>query len=217
MRIRIGLILMFEGDFRKVSVAIKNVSSFSAVTAILVRGDQDVTGTYINDGPTSSGNLIITGIIGDKAALIQGNYRYFVTGTYSTNKKRTWYWDIIVLPQDLSLLAGIDISTEDYDPFADKLTIYEGDKFAKELIIPGAEFTAATGKFRLLADDVTATYCSGSASFSGESLTTHNIGGAATIPAGDYGYFLTGTCNDGEMKATWCYPVKVLSKQGVLP
>lgn len=216
MNQRLGLILLFEGDYRKVSAAIKNVTAFSAVVGILVRGDQDVTSTYINNAPEYAGNLLITPRIGDKAALVQGSYRYYMTGTYGTNKKRTWYWEIIVLPQNLSLLAGMDISVEDYNPLLEEVTIYESDKFAKELVVPGAEFTAAAGKFRLLSDDLTATYCGGSANFSGESLTTHNIGSLTTIPAGDYGYFLTGTYNSSDVVATWYYKIKVLPKQSVL-
>jgi hypothetical protein len=217
MNKRLGLILMVEGDYRKVSAAIKNVTLFSAVTGVLVRGDQDVTSTYINNSPEFSGNLLITPRIGDKATMPQGSYRYYITGTYNTNKKRTWYWDVLVLAQDLTLLEGRDVSVEDYDPLADEVTIYEGDAFAKELVVPGADFAAASGKFRQFADDLTATYCSGSPTASGESITTHNIGGAASIPAGDYGYFLTGTYNDSDIVATWYYKIKVLPKQGILP
>lgn len=218
MNQRLGLILLFEGDYRMVSAPVRNVSSFSALTGKLMRGDQDVTTTYMTSTTvTSAGNLIITPRIGDKAAMTQGGYRYFITGTYAVNKKRTWYLDILSLPQDLSLLEGIDISLEDYNPFMETVSIYEGDMFAKELIIPGAEFSAVSGKLRQFADDVTATYCSGAAGFSGESLTTHNIGGNASIPPGDYGYFLTGTYNNSDVVATWCYKIKVLPKQGVLP
>lgn len=213
---RLGLILLFPGDYRRVNAAIKNVTSFSAISAKLMQGDQDVAGTYINDAPTTVGNMIVSGKIGDKAAISYGNYRYYATGTYS-GKIRTWYWDVMVLPQDTSLLAGLDIPPEDYDPLIEEVVINEGDKFAKELVVPGVEFTAASGKLFLLSDDKTATYCTGSATPSGDTITTHNIGNAASIPPGEYAYLVTGTYNEGEAVSTWYWKITVLPKQGVLP
>lgn len=213
---RLGLILLFEGDFRRVSAPIANVVSFSAVTAELKNGDVDVTSTYIDTTPSSIGNLLITDKIGGKASIPAGNYRYFIHGTYG-GKKRTWYWDVLVLPQNLSLISGIDFPLEDYDPFLEEVVTHEGDNFSKEQVIADLEFTAAAGVFRLLAQDMTATYCNGAAGFVGNKLSTHNIGGVTTIPAGDYGYFLTGTYNEGDAKSTWFYRVKSLPKQGVLP
>jgi hypothetical protein len=215
MTSRLGLILMFEGDYRRVSAAIKNIDTFQDfTTGVLKRGDDDVTSTYINTSPSYVGSLLISPRIGDKATMPQGNYRYFISGVHG-GKTRTWFWDVLVLPQDLSLLAGIDLSEEDYDPLVEEMTIFEGDSFAKELIVPGVEFTAADGKLRLLGDDVTATYCTGSPSATGETLTTHNIG-AVSMPAGEYGYFITGTYNDSDAKSTWYWKIRVLPKQGVL-
>lgn len=215
MNPRLGLILMFEGDYRKVNATIRNVSIFSAVSAVLKQGDTDVTATYIDTVPTWIGNMLISDRIGGKAAIPAGSYRYFISGTYG-GKVRTWYWDVLMLPQDLSYFSGVDISLDDYNPFVEEITIYEGDNFSKQLIVPGVEFTAVTGTLRLFTQDVTATYCLGAAGYSGDSLTTHDIGDATAILAGDYGYFLQGTYDNGDAKATWYYRIKVLPKQGVL-
>lgn len=214
---RLGLITMVTGDYRRVAVAIKNVTAFDSVASKLMRGDVDVTATYIVDNPSTSGNMIFTRKIGGLTAMPHGSYRYFITGTYNTNKVRSWYWDIIVLPTDLNLLKGIDLSQEDYDPFVDELTIYEGDTVAKDLTVPDAIFTAASGILTRDGTDVTATYCSGAAGFSGDTLSSHNIGGQASIPSGEYAYFLTGTYNEGDAKSTWIYKLTVVPKFGVLP
>jgi hypothetical protein len=217
MNPRLGMILMFEGDYRKVNAPIKNVTSFSVLTDVLKNGDTDVTSTYINVDPTSVGNLIITSSIGAKTSMPAGSYRYFISGTYG-GKERTWFWDMLVLPKDLSLLEGMELPVEeDYDPLIEEVTIYEGDNFAKQVIVPDLIFTAVEGKMTLFGQDVTSTYCAGSPSFTADKMITHNIGGIADIPAGDYGYFLTGTHSDGTCKSTWYYKIKVLPKQGVLP
>lgn len=213
MNTRIGQILLFSGDYRQVTVAIRNVDSFSAVSAVLRNGTTDVTSLYIDTTPYSIGNTLVSDKIGGKAVMPHGNYRYFISGEYD-GKIRTWFWDVLVLPQDLSVITGIDISTEDYNPFVEELTIFDSDKVGRELTVPGLDFSAVDGKLRLYSQDVTASYCSGVAGFSGDTLTTHSIGGAAPIPPGDYAYFLTGT--HGEAKSTWVFPVKVLPKQGVL-
>lgn len=215
MNSRLGLILMFEGDWRRVNAAIKNITAFDSVTGKLMRGDADVTSTYLNTSASTTGNMIVSGIIGDKATMPQGNYRYFVSGTYD-GKVRTWYWDILVMPKNITLTAGIDITAEDYDPLVEELTVYEGDHFSKELILPSADFSASAGVLTIDGSDVTATYCSGSTSASGDTLTTHHIGGPADLVAGEYGYYLTGTYNDGDAKSTWYYKLTVLPKQGVL-
>jgi len=215
MNPRLGLILLFEGDTRKVNATIENVTAFTAVSAAFKNCDNDVTSTYIDTSPTYVGNLLISDLIGGKAAIVPGTYRYFMSGTYG-GKIRTWYWDVLVLPKDLSLLAVMDIPIEDYDPLVEQVTIHEGDKFAKEVVIPGLEFSAATGEFRMFAENLTATYCASSPAVNVDRITTHNIGGLATIPAGDYGYFLTGTYNNSEAKSTWMFKIKVLPKQGVL-
>lgn len=216
MKSRLGLMLFFQGDKRKVNAAITGVTSFSAVSAALKLGDQDVTSTYINTAPSSAGNILISDLIGGAASILPGSYRYFISGTYN-NKKRTWYFDVPVLPQDLSLLAGMEIPIADYNPFVEEVTIYEGDNFTKNLIVPGVEFTLASGTFRLYpAEDKTSTYCSSVPNPVGDTITTHNIGGLASIPAGDYGYFLQGTYNNAEAVSTWWWKVRVLPKQGVL-
>lgn len=215
MNPRLGFLLMFEGDTRIVNVAIKNVTAFTAVAGVLKNGDNDVTGTYVSGSPSSVGNLIITGNVGGAAPIVPGNYRYFISGTYG-GKTRTWFWEILVLPKDLSILLGKDIPLEDYDPHLEHVTIYEGDKFSKSYVVPGAAFDSGSGSMRLFAEDVTATYCAGSPTVSGDVLTTHNIGIGATIPAGDYGYFLTGLYFNSEVKATWFISIKVLPKQGAL-
>jgi hypothetical protein len=218
MNSRLGLILLFEGDFRKVHATIKNVTSFTTLTDVLKNGDADVTSTYINADPISVGNMIITSAIGSKASMPAGSYRYFISGIYG-GKERTWWWDVPVLPKDLSVLEGIELPIEeDYDPLVEEVTIYEGDNFAKQLIVPDLDFSAVEGKMTLFGQDVTATYCTGTPSIPATNkLVTHNIGGAADIPAGDYGYFITGTHSDGTCKSTWYYKIKVLPKQGVLP
>jgi hypothetical protein len=215
MNPRLGIILMFEGDQRRVTAAIKNVDTFTAVNDVLIRGDQDVTSTYMNTAASYVGNMIISGIIGDKATMPFGMYRYFCTGSYG-GKNRTWYWDILVLPKDLSITAGVEYTREDYNPLVEEITLYEQDAFAKEIIVPGVTFTAATGVMTLNGVDVTSSYCGGTPTISNDTIITHDIGGAGNIPAGVYGYFLTGTYNDGETKATWYYKLTVLPKQGTL-
>jgi hypothetical protein len=215
MDARLGFILMFSGDWRRVSAAIKNVTSFTAVSAVLKQGDSDVTSAYIDTTPDSVGNLLISDKIGGKAAMPAGTYRYFISGTYSS-KKRTWYWDILVLPKDLSYLAGVDVPEEDYPPLVEEVNIYEGDSFAKQLTIPGVDFSDASGLLCLLAEDKTATYCAGLVTYAADTIYTHSIGGLASLPAGVYGYFVTGTYHEADVKATWVYAVKVLPKQGTL-
>lgn len=226
MQPRLGLILLFEGDHRKVNAPIKNVTTFTAVTAVLKNGDVDVTGTYINasPGPTSAGNLLISDDIGAKASMPQGNYRYYITGTYG-NTKKTWYWDVMVLPKNLELIAGVElqdggaVAVEDYCPFAGEITCYEGDNFVEVLTIPDVEFAASpvpAGVLNLGSDDKTVDYCNGVVAASGQSLTTHNIGGAAAILAGDYGYFISASMDNGEKRATWFYKIRVMPKQSII-
>lgn len=142
-----------------------------------------------------------------------GSYRYFITGTY-TNKLRTWYWDILCIDKELTYLS--EISMEDYDPFIEEVVTYEGDTAVKQVTLPGMDFSAASGVFKLLNEDVTATYCSSSPSASGGTLTTHNIGGALSIPPGDYGYFISGTFNNSEAIATWYFKWKVVAKSSII-
>ncbi len=216
MNPRLGLLLLFEGDYRKVTVNIKNVTAFTAVSTLLKNGDNDVTSIYINPTATFIGSLLVSDVIGGKAALVAGSYRYFISGTYG-GKKRTWYFDVLVLPKDTNLLKYIDIPLEDYDPLIETIGMQEGDNFAKRIVIPGAEFTSVSAVLMNGSDNVTGTYCSGSASISAvDELTTHNIGGVGSIVASEYGYFITGIYNEGETCATWFFPITVLPNQGVL-
>lgn len=214
---RLGLILLFSGDKRRVHAAIDNVTAFTAVTGVLKQGDSSDPNSYVSSAATFSGNILWSGIIGGAQVggvdLPPGNYRYFITGTY-TNKVRTWYWDVLVIPKELTYLS--EISLEDYDPFLEEIVTYEGDTAVRQVTLPGMDFSAASGVFKLLNEDVTSTYCSSTPSASGGTLTTHNIGGQASIPPGDYGYFLSGTFNNSEAIATWYYRWKVVAKSSIL-
>ena len=106
-----------------------------------------------------------------------------------------------------------DYPMEDYNPLIKEITVYEGDTVVKSLTISGLIFSAAVGLFKLDATDVTATYCTGTITPSGDTIPTHTIGAGASIPAGDYAYFITGTVNNSQAKATWFYRIKVLAKQ----
>ena len=217
---RAGLILLFEGDRRKVNIAVKNVTSFTAISEALMNGATDVSTTYCNQSPaaTSAGNILISSLIGDKASIPAGDYRLYLTGTYS-GKIVTFYWDIIVLPKNGDLLDGMDwsmFSQQDYSPFIEEFVLYEGDKRSKILTSPGADFSTASGVLKRGSDDRTSTYCNGSVSVSGEDITTHLIGGLASIPQGEYYYFITGTYNNAEAISTWFYKVKALAKQSII-
>jgi hypothetical protein len=213
MNPRLGLILLFEGDYRKVNVPVKNVTTFSAVSAVLKQGDTDVTSTYINSTITSVGNVIMTDTIGEKASMPQGYYRYFITGTYG-NKESTWYLDVWVLPKNASILD--EIPNEDYTPLIEEVTMYEGDVLMKSLVVAGITPSTASGIFTDAADDKTSTYCGGAVAVSGDTTSTHLIGGSADVPAGEYAYFLTLTYNNSQAKTTFYYRINVLAKQGII-
>jgi|SRR5688572_22654661 len=213
MNPRLGFILFFEGDHRKVNATIKNVTTITSISATLKQGDTDVSSTYITSTITTAGNLILTDDIGGKAAMPAGNYRYYVTIVYG-GKTRTFFWDILVLPKDGDLLH--DYPDEDYQPLVEDLTFYEGDKILKSLTVPGAVFSAASGIFKLGTTDLTATYCNGTVSPSSDTIATHLIGGVTSIPAGDYVYFVTGTYNNSQAVVTWFYRIKVLAKQSII-
>lgn len=214
MQKKLGTLLLFEGDFRKVNITFPNITSFTSVSAVLKNGDQDVTSTYINSTITSVGNMVNTDNIGEKLSIPPGNYRYYVTGVHD-GKTETWYLDVPVLPKDVSLLNEIPVG--DYPPLIQELVAYEGDVLARSLTIPDAEFSAVTGIMTQDADTTpTTTYCSNSANYSGPTLTSHSIGGQASIPQGVYGYFFTGTYNNGESKTTWFYKLRFLPKQSMI-
>jgi len=212
MNPRLGLLLFFEGDHRKVNVTVKGVTTFTAISAVLKQGDQDVTSTYINATVDTLGNIILTDDIGEKASMPAGNYRYYVTGTHG-GKISTWYFDILVLAK---IGWAEEVPADDYPPLVEEITAYEGDTISKTLTIPGAVFTTAEGVFKLDSSDVTATYCTGSVAVSGDTISTHTKGGQASIPAGEYIYFVTGTYNNSQAKATWLYRISILSKQSIL-
>lgn len=211
----LGFILFFEGDHRKVNATIKNVTTFTSISAVLKQGDQNVTSTYITTTITTAGNMILTDDIGGKASMPAGNYRYFVTAVYG-GKKVTWFWDILVLPKDGNEL--FDIPLGDYNPLIEDFTIYEGDQKLKALTVPGAVFSAATGLLKLngSSDNLTATYCNSTVTPSGDTISTHLIGGAADIPPGDYCYFITATYNNTQAVVTFYYRIHVLAKQSII-
>lgn len=210
---RLGFLLFFTGDHRKLNVVVVGITSLSAVSAVLVQGASDVSSTYITSTITSAGNIIQTDDIGGKASMPPGNYRYYISGT-SGSMKISYYLDILVLAKDLSQLPEIPL--EDYNPLVEEFTIFEGDSLYKIFIVPSADFSAVTGKLYQDSTDVTATYCSGSAIVSGATISTHTIGGQASIPAADYMYIVTGTYNNSESVASWYWKVKVLPKQSIL-
>lgn len=211
--IRLGLILLFSGDKRKVKAPVKNVTSFSAVSHVMKQGDTTVTSSNISDSPTSAGNVLISATIGGYATIPPGNYRYYVTGTHS-GRNTTFYWDVVVLAKDLS--QSEIIPDEDYNPYLDEIVMFEGDYRSFEVNIPSLEFSTATGVLKQDDDDKTSTYCNSSVSVSESTITSHVIGGAAAIPAGEYGYFLSGTHSDGEMITTWHKKIIVLPKQSAI-
>ena len=213
MQTRVGFLLLFEGDFRKLNLTVSSVASFSAVAAVLKNGDNDVTSTYITSTLTSVGNMIITDNIGEKASMPQGNYRYFVTGTHN-GRKDTWFWDILVLAKDTTLFS--EIPMDDYNPLVGEIEKYEGDIISRALTVSNMEFSAATAVLNLGNEPKTSEFCSTSPVASGPVLTTGLIGGQAAIISAEYGYFMTGTYNNGEAKTTWYYKISILKKQSIL-
>lgn len=212
---RLGLILLFSSDHRKVNAAIRGVTSFSARAGVLKQGDVDVTSTYVTGAATSAGNLIITGDIGLAAAMPPGTYRYYFTGTYS-GRVRTWYWDVLVVAKDSSQWDNSEYWLEDFNPCLGEIVLYSGDTASVVMSANGILVSAGEGKLIFLGTDVTATYCSGSVSVTDTTITTHLIGGQATIPSGDYVYFITATYNNSEAVTTWYWNVKILPKQSTL-
>lgn len=212
----LGSLIMFEGDYRSLTCQIANVTTFSSVTGILVQREDDVTSTYCNNSPTYSDNVIKTPKIGDKATMPAGGYRYYLTGVYDGGKKRTWYIEIFVLPKNLSQIETSHfVQKADYNPKINEFVMFEGDIFMLEAFFTGIDdFSAVTGQFRLDDDtSVDAAYCSGSASYSSGKLQSASIGGADTIPAGVYAYFVTGTWGNSEQKTTWYWQVNCSPKE----
>jgi len=211
---RIGRLIFFSGDKRKVQALIDNVTTFSSTSDVLKNGDSDITSTYISDNPTSAGNLFITATIGDNASIPPGNYRYFVTGVHS-GKTSTWYFDLLVLAKDLSQIPD-EIPEGDYDPFLGEVLMYEGDVRNLTASCPSLDLVSATGVLKLGDSDVTATYCNGSVSVSGDTVTSHNLGALATIPAGEYGYFVSLTHSNSEIVTTYYWKITILPKQSIV-
>jgi len=129
---------------------------------------------------------------------------------------RTWYVDIYVLPKDTSQFHMMHYFDIDYDPVLSEDSMYEGDVFALEAIFPEiADFSSVTGELRLGSDNsVDAAYCSGAAAYTGSKLTSASIGGLASVPAGAYGYFITGVWGNAKQKTTWVWPIICLPKVG---
>lgn len=210
---RLGSILMFNGDKRKVQSVIKNVSSFSSVSHALKQGDSDVTSSYISDSADKSGNLLISATIGGFASIPAGNYRYFITGIHS-GKTTTFYWDVIVLAKDISQIEVIPDG--DYNPFLDEITMYEGDARNLAGTIPSLDMVSATGVFKLDDTDKTSTYCNSSVSVSADTVTTHVIGGLASIPAATYGYFVSIAHSNSEAVTTYFWKINVVAKNSII-
>jgi hypothetical protein len=210
---RLGLILLFTGDKRKVQAVIDNVTTFSAESHVLKNGDTDVTSAYIADSPDSVGNLLMSATIGGLAALPPGSYRYFVIGTYG-GKATTFYWDVLVLAKDLTQIE--EVPAGDYDPFVADIVLYEGDNRNLAVTVPGLEFSTATNLFKLFDENKTSTYCNGTVSVDGDTITTQNMGGQASVPAGEYGLFISGTHSNAEAVTTWFFRVHVLPKQSAI-
>jgi len=209
----LGQIVMFTGDKRKLQAVLDGVTTFSATAHALKQGEDTVTSTYISDSSSSVGNVFITGTLGSQASMPAGNYRYFITGTHS-GKITTFYWDILVFAKDLSQLDGLPDT--DYTPLVDVITMYEGDMKSLSLTVSAMEMTSATGLFKDADTDVTSTYCSSSVSVSDSTVTTHVIGGQASIPAAQYGYFVSITHANGDAIATYYWKIIVLPKQSVI-
>jgi hypothetical protein len=210
MNPRLGLITLFSGDKRRVSVTIANVTSFSAVSGALKQGDSDLTSTYVSGSAVTAGNIIWSGIIGN-TAIPSGSYRYYVSGTYG-GITRTWFWDVLVLPKEVTYLSEIPLT--DYNPYLGEVTLYDSDNIVKTVTLP-LEPSAASGVLKFLGEDVTSTYCNSSPSVSGNTITTHNIG-STTLPPGEYGYFVSGTFNNSEAIVTWYWKLNVLPKASAI-
>lgn len=210
---RLGLLLLFEGtDARKATLQINGISAFQSVTAILMRGTEDMS-AYVTGGPTVlGGNSLRTGKIGT-GSIPWGEYKYYITGNDGT-VVRTWYLDVLVQPRDSSHWFGMDMWNESYEPFVGELTLYGADHQAVVATIPLINFSAVTGTLYFLGSDVTSTYCSTPATVSVNSLKTHDIGATLALVPGEYIYYLTATYGDGNI-VTYYFKVTALPKYGV--
>lgn len=214
-RPKLGSILMFEGDERQFIASIVNVDAFTAVDHKLAQGENDVTSTYITSSPDKEGNVLTSAIIGDKASLPAGTYRYFLDGTYGGGKKRSWYVDVRVEPKDNDLwFARDEVWDKDYNPELDEVTIYEGNTTVlSKAFTDNVVLESVTGAMKEGSDDtVEATYNSGSATVSGSTVTSGTIGGLASLPAGEYIYYVTVSWLN--QKATFFWRIIVLPKYG---
>lgn len=212
---RLGLLLLFSGDHRKVNATIQGLTSFTSVTGVLKQGDSDVTSTYVSGSPSNLGNMLVSGDIGAVTDIPPGTYRYYLTGVYS-GRTRTWYWDVLVEPKDNTQWSNTDYWLEDYDPYLGEIVLYSGDTARVAMDSTSMLISAGSGKLVFLGSDVTSTYCSSSVSVTDTTITTHLIGGQATIPPGDYVYFITATYNNTEALSSWYWLVKVLPKQSTI-
>jgi len=100
--------------------------------------------------------------------------------------------------------------------FVGTLSGNTGDVFIESLVVGRVTaFTAVSGVLMLGSSDKTSTYCSGSAGFTASTnvLTTHTIGGQASIQPGTYQYFLSGTYDGGKV-TTWYWLVVITPKYG---
>ena len=103
---------------------------------------------------------------------------------------------------------------DDYNPQLGTLTFYVGDHRQPIFVFPEVTaFSAVNGQLMQNGNDMTATMCGSSPSYSGNTLTGHDIGNGGTpMTAGAYIYYMTGTY-DGGKKRTWYWIVNVLAIQ----
>ncbi len=210
----VGFILLFEGDKRRVKLPVKGTDSFDTVTEAFMQGGTDVTATYNSDAPAVLGNMLMSSLIGGNASIPHGNYRLYLSGKLSNQNIYSYYWDVLVLPKDGSFLENIP--DEDYGPLIAELVLFEGDNWSKTVILPGADISAVTAVFKLDSEDKTSAYCSNAATYTNDEITTHTIGGLATVPAGTYCYFITATYNNSEAVTTFFFKINAIPKQGIL-
>ena len=204
---------MFEGtDARRVTVGnLRRVTAFTSVSGVLMQGSSDLTTTYVTGSPTAlGGNSMRTALIGN--GIVAGEYVYYLTGTYDGGKVTSWSLDVLVQSRVQANWFNQSMWKESYIPYIGDITLYGNDSNSYTVNIPLTDFTAVTGAL-WQTSDVTSTYCSGSVSFSGNTLSTHVIGGNAPLDPGTYYYYLTGTYKDGNI-ATWFWRVTSLPRYG---
>ena len=89
-------LVLFPGDKIAPAVVIPTVGTFTAVAGTLYDpGDADVTTAYVAGSPAASGNTLTGGTLGiGSGTIVEGDYKYYLTGTYDGGKITTWYWPV---------------------------------------------------------------------------------------------------------------------------